>query len=382
MNMTVAMVCHLIMVIPNQPTIDRAQLTQLIEGAIAAQKYHDVSFEYEGMNMLPREYERKNRNLPDGITESYSGSYTLRRDGARKMEYYMFRHDVQTAQRSQLAAKDGEISMLTQDASAKRGNVDIHPVDVKLMQRIGSYGQILLIEEVLEKLKSPSVYEFKGYETIDEQRCFVARFYMEVNPEKVTKKSISDTYWIDIERGGHVLKHEYRWGDELARQTVDVRLKAFSLPDGQSVWLVVHGQQQGHVGRENGQRIISELPIYIESYELLSASVRFNQNLGDAYFTIQPKPGDFVSDQVKGAAYEYGQYLIRASADANKRVTNAEVQMNLEAMLKDSEVLAGELKATSVAQRGSGWMYYVPWLLAIGSGCALIVIVLRRKVAS
>jgi hypothetical protein len=205
---------------------------------------------------------------------------------------------------------------------------------------------------------------------------------MEVNPEKVTKKSISDTYWIDIERGGHVLKHEYRWGDELARQTVDVRLKAFSLPDGQSVWLVVHGQQQGHVGRENGQRIISELPIYIESYELLSASVRFNQNLGDAYFTIQPKPGDFVSDQVKGAAYEYGQYLIRASADANKRVTNAEVQMNLEAMLKDSEVLAGELKATSVAQRGSGWMYYVPWLLAIGSGCALIVIVLRRKVAS
>lgn len=363
--------------------IDREALVQLIQGAQAGAGYSDVSFEFEGQAEFPEENRRADRDDSDAAF-SYSGTYAMRSDGARRAGIYFFNHLERTSENYVVCTLGSETTVWIKPADAEEAKVTIAEATRTDFQRAGCFGQILEADEVIELARGSRPYEFVGFERLDGARCAVARFYRAIDM-KDKEKAVSETYWIDLERGGYVLRHEHRWGRNLARLTTDVRLESFDTPSGRSVWLPVHGQEQGHVTRDKRDRSIRVFPrdpVYVESYDLVKATLRFDQSLTDDYFTVKPRKGDLVSDQIKQAEYEYGQYVIRSRQPAEPPPSDAEIEAGLESMLKDSDFLNRELKATSVARRGPTWSDRAPWLLAGSAVAALAVVSIRRRMAA
>ena len=110
---------------------------------------------------------------------------------------------------------------------------------------------------------------------------------------------------------------------------------------------------------------------------MIPTSLKIDSGLKDEFFTIKPKAGDIVSDEVRKAKYEFGQYMIRPKP-VLRQSTDAEVKAELERMLKDSKRMANELKATSPQHEASVWWTAWPWATA-GVALAGVGLILYRR---
>lgn len=361
--------------------INREALVQLIEAAWANRGYTDASFEYEGKAVYPRSGGRDRPEIP---AFAYNGTYSMRSDGATRANIYFFDFIDQAAENYVVARLGAQTTVWSKRAEAREASITISEARPTDFQRIGSFGQIMLSDEVVELAQSTLPYQFMGFEMFDGARCAVARFYR--SKGSIDKRNaISDTFWIDLERGGHVLRHEHRLGENLARILTGIRLEAHEASPGRSVWMPVFGQEEGHIGQDERDPSVRTYPkdaVYLEAYELVTATLRFDRGLSDEYFTVKPHRGDLVSDRLKEAEYEYGQYVIRSRQPAEPPPSDAEIEAGLEAMLKDSDFLARELKATSVARLGPTWADWAPWLVVGCAAAALAVILFRRRIAA
>jgi len=165
-----------------------------------------------------------------------------------------------------------------------------------------------------------------------------------------------------MDRGGNVVRHEHRWGDDLVELTT-VRLEKFAPTPGQVAWLPISGRKEGRLALRDNARAFLDEPVSYETYFMIPVTLRFNQGLKDSAFSVKAKSGDVVSDELRKVKYEFGQYMVRPKVTA-KLPTDAEVKANLDRMLKDSAVMANELKASSPQRDGPGWLSRWPWAVA------------------
>ncbi len=119
-------------------------------------------------------------------------------------------------------------------------------------------------------------------------------------------------------------------------------------------------------------------PILSSTYDLLPMTLRFDRGLKDDFFTVKAKTGDAVSDEVRKARYEFGQYMVRP-VTLIKRPTDREIKAELERMLQDSSMMANELKASSVLRDGRGMSSYWPWLVAVPAVSAACLLYYRQR---
>ncbi len=111
---------------------------------------------------------------------------------------------------------------------------------------------------------------------------------------------------------------------------------------------------------------------------MIPVTLRFNQGLKDSAFSVKANPGDAVSDEVRKAKFEYGQYMVRPKAET-RLPSDTEVKANLDRMLKDSAVMAKEVKASSPLRDGPGWMSHWPWAFAGLSVAGIGFLYFRRR---
>jgi hypothetical protein len=128
------------------------------------------------------------------------------------------------------------------------------------------------------------------------------------------------------------------------------------------------------------ETIFTKEPVYIEKYDLLPVTMRIGRGLDDKFFSVEAKPGDIIDDHLQGARYEFGQYLARSGENKVREPTDAEIRQGLDKMLHDSDLLARELKATSVSRRGPTWMEQLPWIVCgVALSSLLVLVGLRAR---
>ncbi len=356
MSLVIALMTTLTLGARPEDGLSRQQLIQLIDSAQEA-NCRDVSFDYEGRQVSPE------KSGQETVRLSYTGTFRHRADGAISVDLYGFDTKSGKANRAIVAILGGTTESSLQGANEKKANITIKKQGPLEYAGLSNFREIWLADLVKKLAESPYRYEYEGVRRIDGQECVVVRFRLVVDDSIPKDKTVSFIFWIDLNRGGHVVRHEQRHrGENLAGLTT-VRLGRFEKGPGQVAWLPISGRVEGRLTVIDKKQVFLDEPVVYQTYDLLPITIRFDQGLKDDVFSVKAKSGDAISDEVRKARYEFGQYMIRPKS-VIKRPTDAEIKANLDRMLKDSAVMAGELKASSPLRDGPGLLSSWPWAVA------------------
>lgn len=357
--------------------LDRAALVRLLDGAqqVACE---DVTFEYEGKQFVPGKPEQDSQKLgPDGLRLVYSGTFRRRSDGATLIDIYTVDKKTDRAKHAQVALLRGTTEFLARHADQKKGKIAIRKQVPLVFAGPGNYRKIWLADWVRMFAESEYLYDFLGYQDLDGAECLVVRFRLAYDASLPSGNQVSRTFWIDLNRNGQVVRQEYRWGSDLVGLTT-VRLGKFSPEPGRAAWLPVSGKDESRLAVRGGERQFLDEPVYYETYSMIPVTLRFNEGLKDSAFSVKASPGDVVSDELRKAKYEFGQYMVRPRK-TTRLPSDAEAKAELDRMLRDSAVMADELKASSPLRDGPGWWSLWPWAVAALSAAGIGMIYLRNR---
>jgi len=356
-------VSSLIVLAPADDGLSRQQLAQLVHAAQEANG-RDVSFDYEGRQVAPK------RTGAAEIRMSYTGTFRRRADGATFADIYLSKNQSGKASHVVLGVLDGSTGLSTQEADQKKANITLAKRGTLEYAGPSNFREIWLADWIEKLAGSAYRYEYEGRQNLDGRECVVARFRLILDGDNSTPKdqTVSFLFWIDLDRCGHVVRFEERHrGDNLAKLTT-VNLGRFDRGNGQASWIPISGKSENRMISRDKELVFLKEPTLLTTYTLIPMTIRFDRGFQDDAFSVEAKQGDAISDEIRKARYEFGQYMVRPKT-ASKRPTDSEIKANLDKMLKDSVVMAGELKASSPLREGPGVLSYWPWAVA---GCTTL----------
>jgi hypothetical protein len=138
----------------------------------------------------------------------------------------------------------------------------------------------------------------EGSEEVDGNPAL--RLWVDEFPKSNLPEMKWSRYWIDIRRGGHVVRHEFYKGSNLVYRTHSVALGRFSAADGSEVWLPVHGVRDSFRWGTG----FSPAPVFHEVYDVVRGSLAFSPGLPDKRFSLDwsgPKPATPAMDEARRA---------------------------------------------------------------------------------
>jgi hypothetical protein len=356
MGFVLALMTMLSLDVPASGEMSRQQLVQLIDAAQES-NCRDVSFDYEGRQVAPGKKES------DGVMLDYTGSFSRRADGASLVDLYLSDKSTGNFSRGVVAILKGTTESSLRRADQKKANITIKTQGPLEFAGPGNYREIWLADFVKKLAGTPYRYEYEGVRQLDGEDCVVVRFRLVLDDSTPKDKTVSYLFWIDLKRGGHVIRHERRFLGENLGSLTTVRLERFEKGPGRVAWLPISGRVESLMDSKDQKLVFLAKPVLFETYDLLPITLRFDRGMKDDAFSVKAKAGDAISDEVRKARYEFGQYMVRQRS-VIKRTNDAEIRANLDRMLKDSAVMAGELKASSPLRDGPGLLSSWPWALA------------------
>ena len=355
-----------------EPTLDGDELGRVLEAAWSPLR--DFSLEYEGVIKAPSKavQERIERDLgSEGVYDTFSGLYLRRSDGASLVDIFHRFAPENSLSRQTIATIRGRREEFFRTDNRLKGG-EIQPESFAQQDLECSYGRIFLYPFLRGLLSYPKTRAIREEaEDVHGHRCEVVSF--PIGPQDHPEKGIIYRFWIDLDRGGNVLKRETTQGGGLFDRTSGIELKRFDA-GGVEVWLpirgvheVFDGERVDKVFRPNGEMNT------VESYYLISGSARFNTGPPDARFSVNFKDGTMITDRLRKVQYEFGQ-------DRRPPPTSrAESEERLEEHLAKADAQGDELQAMSRARAGAGWTAWVPWVTSLVAVVALAAVWLQRR---
>ncbi len=160
--------------------------------------------------------------------------------------------------------------------------------------------------------------------------------------------------WIDVERDGCPLRYESYRGDDLEMSTEISHVERFAVPGGRALWVPVSGTTSQYVGQnDRGALIHGKEPFYVETCGILTNSVKFNQGLGDDYFSVKKHALVANDEGLRKLQRELDQRpkpkLKKLPADPESR------QKRLDEALQEADRQSQRLDASAAASNGFGW---------------------------
>jgi hypothetical protein len=338
------------------------------------------SCEYEGRVRYTRASDRDSLRLGnDGIAQIFSGSFTYRWDGAARLDYFvthMSDHKVAKASIAIINDRKTIASGYVDDLmkTAKVSRADAHSNNIEHPYSLGRlHGLDLLRRHCAAQLTM--VHE--GTEPLDGYSCEVVTF--KYTPASIPpEKESSQKFWVDLERGGHILRRELYRGANLSERLSRVQLAPFDGPKGSKVWLPISGTYEVFLyGDEKTRTILhSKDPIRIEEYLVMSPTVSLIAGIRDGHFAIELSPGTVVTDTVRGITYDFGRDQRPAP------VTVAQAQERLRSHLSEADAQASELRAASWQRGGRTEWSWLPWAAAAAALIVAVIVFVKRRVAA
>jgi hypothetical protein len=187
-------------------------------------------------------------------------------------------------------------------------------------------------------------YRFLGWEDVGGHHCLKVQFDEVYGlPDGIAERP-TVRYWIDLERGGHPLKVEFRRGDKIRMRTAKIELEQVTGSDGRDYWFPVRGVTYVYPALVSGY---VDRPVAYEVYKVLDGTVRFNQNLPDSFFTLDWKGAVPENRQLATRRKEFRKPIRRSDPEGIKR--------QLENDLASANQQSEELEASSQARARWSW---------------------------
>jgi hypothetical protein len=344
----------------NDPKIDKRTLFALFENYRGA--FRDVTFLHEGT--VTQVARTAGREPPPGPPHRFQALYAYRSsDGATLRDVFGL---------GQRNRPEGHIiyALLndTMEVIDVTPNAALPPprerVPVTAPGGAGSLNgpdspERFLFNSYYSTLEDPAEHELEsqGWEEIGGQRCLRVRMLRQ--PRRLLKGWVGGLpyvkLWIDVQRDACPLRYEYSRGDELEIRTEISALERMTLPSGRALWFPVAARTWTYRGQnDQGAVIYSREPVYQEDQHLLRDTVKFDQGLGDSFFSVK-KHAQVASDEgLRKLQREVEKIPApkpkKPPADPDSR------QKRLDDALAEADSQAVRLQASSAARAGVGWL--------------------------
>lgn len=335
------------------PDVGPAEFARLMNSLHS--EVRDVSFVYEGwMTGVPPELsieEDIRRGPKHRVGEmDYQGGYSFRADGATRLDCYVDHINDNKVHQSFSSRKlevnlDQKLSVLSQVPDLRGETPAVRAGGPGVLNHTGSPERIHYFW-YFQTLKDPAAlrYQYLGWENIGGHRCLNVQFDESWGmPEQMADRP-TIRFWIDMERGGHPLQIEFRRGVQFRMRTTNIELERVPDADGRKHWFPVRGVTLVYPfpGRDYVNR-----PVGYETYKVLEGTVRFNQKLPDALFSLD----------WDGAQPENEQLAVRRKGfrKSPRRNDPAGARQHLERSLAEADRQSKQLEASSAARERWDW---------------------------
>jgi hypothetical protein len=197
-------------------------------------------------------------------------------------------------------------------------------------------------------VKDPQLYgyESRGWEEIDGHNCLRIRLFLnKILAGAKPGQRYYELFWIDMERGGQVLKHEVRKGDDtLVRRIDKIELELMTAEDGMSLWIPVAGESNTF---SSDGKVSSR-----ETYRVVQGTVLLNQGITDEKFSVD---WDWVNPGETADMKTLRSKKVSLPAKEKFAIDPASVERRLNRLLAQADSQAERLEASSAARQTWGW---------------------------
>ena len=331
---------------------DKSLLTGLLEAAHAP--IQDLTLEYEGKMTFPQAGHSEIHDA-DGLHDDYSGVIAERRDGAVSIDiyhrYYNREHEIS---RETIAMLGDRCEIYSRTVDQRGASGEVVGAHFSRLSPSGSMYRVRFALDLMGLLRDVnwSVTQ-EGSEIIDGHQCLVVKFSF------VPDSQHTQRFWIDLERGGHVLKYEQLIGNYVRMRAYDIALVQFKDSQGHAIWIPVSGIWEAYESFDKDKSsTIGKKATNRETYTVLPESVRLNTGLKDDRFSVKFANGTLITDKLRRVQYQFGQ-----TVPAGKKTTTPfDAEASLKEQLRLADQQKDELKAASWERAGSTWFDWMPWL--------------------
>ncbi len=275
----------------NDPSIDGKTLFAVFEKYHSA--FHDITFLYDVR--FSKADKVGDKELDPGSVRTMQGLYAYRSDGATLRDDFAMGTGVRPIGRTITCILHNRMEGM--DASP-----DLLPAVRDRIPETGPGGpgvlagpcspERIFLAYYYPTLGDPAEHEieFQGWEDVDSHRCLKVRMLQQARP--LLKGWVGGLHfiklWVDLKRDGCPLRYELYRGDDLEVRSEISRLEHLPLPGGRAFWLPVAGKTVTFLGQLGpGQIVHTKEPYTLEEIRILAESVKFDQGLGDSFFSVK-----------------------------------------------------------------------------------------------
>lgn len=311
------------------------------------QPIEDFRCEFEGAEYARGPVAAQRKVGADGVADRFGGTFLWKRGDVRSETMHRRAPDGYITRESVvIRRREGKAEQVS------RVNDSVMPVASILapkdLDRSGpGHLEQIFLTDYLKQLAADSRYELRVSDDVVEGDPYKA---LDVAIAGIPD-SRTGRYWIDLRRGGHVVRAEGYGSDQAILSRLDVKLARFKVGDVEA-WMPVSGEYASYAAFEKGSLALTKEPTVLSTVNVLQSTLQFNKRPGPEAFTLKYKPGTPVSDHLRQMSYEFGRQTIGlkpSKADAetmlNEQVARAEAQ--------------NKLLVASPAQDGDGWSWMI-----------------------
>ncbi|MDX2038074.1 MAG: hypothetical protein SFX72_15605 [Isosphaeraceae bacterium] len=345
--------------------VDPKVVADRIEAATTAR---DLMLEYEGTFSFPGEEPGGEAGFGEGgLAEKYVGLYATILGKADWSD--VFDTTAKTGQTTRhTVLRDGDRlvnqTYVYRDEDHRKR---VEKASWSAMLLSPTFGQLHLAPILVAELRALNYLAVEQEpDIIDGHEC--ERFTIRTRnpPPEVAERRPSESYWVDMKRGGQVIRKEHSLRDRVIRRAM-IELAEFKDPAGNGVWVPISGRIEAY--SESGETINLHL------YKVFPESVRVNQGLRVADLSVGYKPGAIRSEAMRKAIRDLPKTPKPAPAKSL-----AEMEAELKAKLAVVESEATERRVEPEPARGIfGVLGWAPVALISIAGLALVGIWIARR---
>ncbi len=356
------------------------RLISLIKGLHSP--IEDVSFTFEGALWYvgPKQPEKSKMHArDDGLITRHQGTYSYRNDGATRLDLYRRGFEIDHLMvRSRKTLLNGRYEQLEIAPDMSRSRQPRNPLswpgNGSSLDTTESPHRILYLWFFhLVPTHDPLQVKVLGTEMVDGHRC--TKLFFDLDPDSGPKSFLNMFLWVDLQRGGHVLKFDRYQKSNLAMQLTDVELQEFHSHDKTPIWLPIRGTVNTF---RFGEKYYPE-PTFRETYDVMPDSVRLNMGLKDHLFSAAYDQDATTST---GIDQEKKEFRERANRPRPGPGTDREsVRKDLDRRLEEADKQAAMIEASSSLRDSGRWSAttVTALVLAFGLCCGVTAVVLRIK---
>lgn len=345
---------------PAKPEVDADQFIRLLRAARSDLK--DVAFIFEGEDRFvgPPGLLKSD---PSRLDDAFQGTFAYRSDGRESLQSYRLPiHKEKVIQRDRKVINGKECQEVTDYPDIRKsGKVEKHPVDPWGLLEAGTPERFLFLW-VFNAMEDPGDwgYEYQGWEEVDGHRCL--KIQMEEIPglRPPQKGTLPIRYWIDMDRGGWVLKCEQIRNGRVVSRFSNIKLAQVPTEDGKTLWFPVKGEIESFKWEQD----VYSKPIFHESCAVVDGTLRINSGLPDSVFSLEKGSSIAENESLRAVRKQFESTPLLRSDPAG-------VQTRLDADLAEAEKYARQIEASSPARESWSWSGLVRTAL-VAAGCLLL----------